>query len=527
MRNKVVAFGAIGALALGGVMATQTPAEAWEYEATIGLHMDVAHDNEATITPNKVTLVYEDENDTTPKVIGMPKITNIDQDVQGCKFRPGSNNEIGYFTLDYNLGGNGYELILPKTSETAFTKSLNLRGLTELENSAEQSAPPEGSYEAYILVKIDFTDPSCSRLSYGGMVVNDVGFGPIDVTVAYGDEVPSEDPEPSEDPSEEPSDDSGEDPSESDEPDDSSVDRADGANRYQTAIKIAQRYESGVDTVYIATGQNYPDALAAAAIAGNEESPVLLVESNRLDPEVVATIQKLDPDEIVIVGGPGAVSAKVESELKAKKLATKYERMDGANRYATASELAKKGYPAGASVVYLASGQNFPDALSASAAAAYESGPVLLVMSDQLSGETEAALKTLRPQKVVVVGGEGVVSKSVEKAASDLTKAKVKRYEGPNRFATAQSVAQQVFGSGGVPMAVVADGMKFPDALVGAAYAGAKGGPVILTQTSVLNAEAATTLKSVKPRTVLISGGPAAVNDQVKSKIATIINSVS
>lgn len=298
--------------------------------------------------------------------------------------------------------------------------------------------------------------------------------------------------------------------------------RVGGSDRYQTAAKISQLYEPGVDTLYVATGQDYPDALTAAAIAGNQEAPVLLVQSNKLDPEVSAAIKKLEPNRIVIVGGTGAVSTKVESDLKAGKLAKEVKRIGGSDRFDTAAKLAADAYPKGADVVYLASGLDFPDALSASAAAAYQGGPVLLVTKNDLRVDTEAALKVLKPKRIVAVGGSGVVHGSVIQKAASLNASASQRLFGHDRFATAQDVAQTVFGKAGVPLAVVANGMEFPDALVGAALAGAHDGPVLLTETDRLNPPTARALKYVKPEGVMVSGGSGAVSDSVKAEIGKV-----
>lgn len=295
-----------------------------------------------------------------------------------------------------------------------------------------------------------------------------------------------------------------------------------GKDRYLTAAKISELYPEGVNTVYVATGGDYPDALAAAAVAGNQDAPVLLVQTTKLPAEVKTALQRLDAKRLVIVGGTGAVSSKVEVDLG--KLAGEVVRVKGGDRYATAAALADANFAKGADVVYLASGEDFPDALSASAAAAYQGGPVLLTQQGKLPSSTESALQKLSPKRVIVVGGEGAVSASVSRAAKHATDASVVRYGGSDRYATAQTVVQRVFGNTGVPLAVVASGAEFPDALVGAALAGAHDGPVVLTQPNKLPVPTKNALAYVKPTNVIVTGGSGAVSYGVETAIAKALD---
>ena len=96
----------------------------------------------------------------------------------------------------------------------------------------------------------------------------------------------------------------------------SAVTRLFGPDRYGTAAAISQAtFAANVPVVYIATGQNYPDALAAGPAAGAGNGPVLLVTQSSI-PAVVATeLTRLKPHRIVILGGPAVVSDGVAALL--------------------------------------------------------------------------------------------------------------------------------------------------------------------------------------------------------------------
>jgi putative cell wall-binding protein len=91
-----------------------------------------------------------------------------------------------------------------------------------------------------------------------------------------------------------------------------------GADRYATASTLsAAAFPTNVSTVYIATGANYPDALAGGAAAAYEDSPLLLVTGTAIPPTTAAELVRLSPARIVILGGPSVVSSAVEASLAA------------------------------------------------------------------------------------------------------------------------------------------------------------------------------------------------------------------
>ena len=89
-----------------------------------------------------------------------------------------------------------------------------------------------------------------------------------------------------------------------------------GEDRYETAVAISQVWSpEDAAVVFLATGQNFPDALAGAAstlIAG----PVLLVTRDTLPAVTAAEIQRLQPCFIVAFGGPNAISDAVINQAR-------------------------------------------------------------------------------------------------------------------------------------------------------------------------------------------------------------------
>lgn len=259
------------------------------------------------------------------------------------------------------------------------------------------------------------------------------------------------------------------------------VTRLSGEGRVETAVDVSQSiYPTRVDTVYVANAMNFPDALSAGPAAATQGAPLLLVMPNALDAGVRREIERLAPTTIVVVGSAGVVSDAVFAELSS--LAPTIRRDGGEDRYETSRAIAQSSFAAtGSTLAYIATGESFADALSASAAAGSKKAPVILVRGSATSvaPETRALLTQLGVTTVHIVGGTGVVSEGI---AADLATVpgvtSVLRAAGTDRYATSRIVNREAFGS--APSVFVASGLVFPDGLVGAAVAGAKNSPLYL-----------------------------------------------
>lgn len=300
------------------------------------------------------------------------------------------------------------------------------------------------------------------------------------------------------------------------------VDRQGGANRYATAIALTQsEFPAGNDTVYLASGEDYPDALAGAAVAGKLQAPLLLSPANTLPGEVANELLRLAPKRIVLLGGTGALSDAVTTQLTQLRPAAEIIRIAGADRFATAAQLATTTYGAGAPSIYLANGLDFPDALAAAAAAGDASSPVLLTAPNRLPEATKAAIASLHPARIVVVGGAGAVHPSVVAAAEQAGGVRAVRYGGANRFETARLLATDTFHPGAKRL-IVANAFDYPDALVGAGIAAMSHSPVLLTSTDTLPTHTRAALQKLQPERVSVAGGNAVVSDAVRAALAQV-----
>ena len=220
----------------------------------------------------------------------------------------------------------------------------------------------------------------------------------------------------------------------------------------------------------LASATNYPDALAAAPLAGVHSAPLLLTGSTRLDGRVGAAIEDLGARTVILLGGTGALSARVERDVAALDGVRTVERMAGSTRWETAVLTADAVDDAGAGTVLLVEGDNddpargWPDALAASAHAARTGTPILLTLSDRLPTATADALRSLRPDTIVVIGGTGAVSpRTATQAAQAAGGAKVERWSGDSRFATSMEV--DAHSGANASQVLVATGLNWADAI--------------------------------------------------------------
>lgn len=297
------------------------------------------------------------------------------------------------------------------------------------------------------------------------------------------------------------------------------ADRLAGANRYATAVEVSESAFpwGSVPVVYVASGQDFPDALAAAPVAGLEGGPILLTPRDVLPPDVAGEIARLQPGRIVIVGGEASIGAGVARRL-GDLTDGAVERRAGPTRYETAVEIARSRFTS-AEVVYLASGSAFPDALAAAPLAGKGAGPVLLTPRDSLPGVVEDELRRLNPATIVVLGGEGAVGRAVVERLGKLTSARIERLAGEDRFETAVEIAESAFPSA-TPVLYVANGLNFPDALAVAPVALREGAPILLTQGESLTQDVIDEIARLRPNRITVLGGLSIVSGDVENLLA-------
>ncbi|MBC7590369.1 MAG: cell wall-binding repeat-containing protein [Salinibacterium sp.] len=267
---------------------------------------------------------------------------------------------------------------------------------------------------------------------------------------------------------------------------------------------------------YIATGVNYPDALSAAPAAAALGGPLLLTAPTALPDNVRDELVRLRPALIVVVGGVNAVSDAVFAQLT--PLATTSIRRDaGTDRYQTSRIINEGAFPHGATTAFIATGSNFPDALSASAAAGSIASPVVLVngQASTIDSDTAGLLGALGVTTVKIAGGTAVVSPAIESALDTLYGASaVQRLAGTDRYGTSIAINSASFASAAT--AYLAVGTGFADALAGAALAGRNHSPLFVVPGNCVPAAVTSAITALGATNRVLFGGTAVLNGGVE-----------
>ena len=306
--------------------------------------------------------------------------------------------------------------------------------------------------------------------------------------------------------------------------------RLEGSNRFGTSADISKGLiaDGQAEAIVIVDGMGFPDALAATPFAASIGAPILMAQGQQgiLDNTVITEINRIDPDhnaKVFLIGGTGAISPDIVKKLKSIGYSSScIERIAGQSRYTTAIEVAKKMPKA--KTAYIAYGLNYPDALGGGSAAALNDGVILFTDYGKLTSETKEYLQSGNINKVVILGGEGAVSRDVEKELKAMFGSNIIRIAGSDRFLTSVEIAKRYFAT--TDTITISTGMNFADALAGGPLASALGSPMLMVNggTNEVPQEMIKYIKSCGAKNVVVLGGSGAVSEEIKAQIISVIN---
>lgn len=280
--------------------------------------------------------------------------------------------------------------------------------------------------------------------------------------------------------------------------------RLSGADRYATAAQIATQTFSTADTVVMATGENFPDALAGNYLAGVADVPILLTTTNLpVPPATLSALSSLKTKNVVLLGGTSAVSAAVQSQLASTTSTASgggtlnVSRLSGTTRYDTMAAIDANAASAGPSAVgtfnglktaIVTTGLNFPDALSAGPIAFHEHFPIVLTDPTSLSSQASATLKALGIGQVIIEGGTAAVSSADESSINGMGITTLGRLAGSNRSQTSQASGDFALDNLGYShthfnVATGDSTLGGVDALAGGPHGGTEVAPTLVTNT--------------------------------------------
>ncbi|HAQ06866.1 MAG TPA: hypothetical protein DCR24_04825, partial [Bacillus bacterium] len=287
-----------------------------------------------------------------------------------------------------------------------------------------------------------------------------------------------------------------------------SPERIAGKDRFEVAVKIAQKGWPSSSTVFISNNNAFADALSAAPLAYKKDAPLLLTGQASLHPLTKAEIKRLGASEVIIIGGKGSVGESIEAELR--NMGKSVRRIGGKNRFEVSRNIALELGEYQTAIV--ANGLNFPDAISIAPYAAKNGFPILLTRPEYLPQETIDVLKRKSPQTTIVVGGEASVNKAVFNLLPGPT-----RIGGKDRYEVAVNIHNKFFPE--TEKLYIATGSTFADALTGSVLISKENTTLLLTGKETLPDSVSTALTNRSYNNYIILGGVGSVGNGIISSL--------
>lgn len=283
-----------------------------------------------------------------------------------------------------------------------------------------------------------------------------------------------------------------------------------GDTRFDVANNVANAGWKNPATVIVVNRDAFGDALAATPLAYKLDGPILLTDADKLTPKTEEELKKLNPDNILIIGGPISVSNKVANTLK------KYgsiKRISGKTRYEVAKNI-QKSYFQNAKGAVVATGMKFTDALSSASYAAMNSYPILL------SGDNNIRRDYIIPRKVVISGGPLSVSDGVE---STLKKkgASVTRIGGRSRYEVSANLIKQLGMK--ADKVFLSNGQTFADALTGSVLAAKQRSPLLLIEPNSLPDPVKNVLNEKGAAKYSLLGGTISITRSLQNSLSGVL----
>jgi putative cell wall-binding protein len=260
-----------------------------------------------------------------------------------------------------------------------------------------------------------------------------------------------------------------------------------GSTRYNTAVKVSQAGWNTADTVLLVNGFAIVDGLTATPLATAKDAPILLTAADSIPQPTLDEITRLKAKEIVLIGGEGVITPKVEKELVAKGY--KVTRIGGQNRKDTSLRIAKElDKLVDVSTIYVAYGWGEPDALSIAAQAGLKKQPIILADKTAVPAETYSWLRTESLSNAYFIGGEVVLAPSIVNEIDRITSGNVltNRLSGQNRHETNAKVISKFYPDAELTSILLAksETASLVDALAAGPLAAKLGSPVLLVSST-------------------------------------------
>lgn len=291
-----------------------------------------------------------------------------------------------------------------------------------------------------------------------------------------------------------------------------------GNDRYSTSIAISREGWNQSDYAILTSGENYPDALSAAPLAKKYNCPIILTSKYSLSNDIMSELKRLNVKEVFVLGGTGVISNDIDSQLSYINI--KVTRLSGIDRYETSSKIAEN--LGTHDEIFIASGEDFTDALSAAPIASIKNVPILLSPKDNLSRNIVNFINGKSVHKSYVVGDTNSLSQNIFNSVANLN---AERIDGTDKYDRNINVINKFKEQINFNTVFIASGNDFPDSLSGSALAAKTNSPVILVNNYNID-KVKDYIKDKDVRNIVVLGGEGVIPNSIKESLANSINPV-
>ena len=206
-----------------------------------------------------------------------------------------------------------------------------------------------------------------------------------------------------------------------------------GYNRFDTAIKISNRYQQSKEIILV-NSNAISDVLCATSLASTKNIPILLTNKSKLNEDTLKEIKRLNTSLVYIIGGESVIDKCIEKELE--NINIKFKRISGKDRYETSIKVAQEiNLYKNINNVAIVNGESICDAISISSVT--KNTPIILSKKDDL-GIAKEYIQNENINKAYIIGGENSLSDNITKYIKDY-----KRIYGKDRYDTNIKVIEE------------------------------------------------------------------------------------
>ena len=299
-----------------------------------------------------------------------------------------------------------------------------------------------------------------------------------------------------------------------------------GTDRYQTAVMISKQgwADKSSEFAVLSAGMdgNLVDALTSAPLAYLKQAPILLTEGDTLNTHTELELVRLGVTTVYVTSGIGVIKQNVITKLE-NEMGLTVIKLGGKDRFETAINTAQE-MGMNVTTVAISTAYSNADALSMASIAAVHGMPILLSEVNRIPASVSDYLKTVGVQQSYVLGGEGVLSKSVENALPNPT-----RLGGSNRYETNSKIISAFSQSIKNDKVYLASGnnLNIVDALSGSSLAAKTSSAIVLVDKQGLNEATEYLVKDlmfpVRKKNLVALGGEAVVPQALVDDLGTVV----